>query len=339
MEKTGVTSRNFYLDNTKFFLITMVIWGHVLSNLCEGELCHGVDSFIYAFHMPLFIFISGYFTKVQDSKKFWKATSRLFETLIIFDVIHVIIRIAAGKIVVGEETFWTAFYSPQWSLWYLLSLISWRIMIYYVAKKIKITPSLTLIILSIVLGLLAGFVPVSRELGFQRTFFFLPFFTLGYVCKHIKFDFGTLQKFPVFLATCILMVVLFSTLHFDFQFKSLLMGCHTYYKYDIPLVVSLAVRLAVYFGCFITSVCILRFIPKREIKWISNQGAQTLYYFLYHTIIIYLLMALSAHFKLPTTFLMSIIYTAIIVVAVWALQKVKMFRILPNIISFYRERI
>ncbi len=140
MENTGVAGRNFYLDNTKFFLITMVIWGHVLSNLCEGELCHEVDSFIYVFHMPLFIFISGFFTKVKDSKQFWKATGRLFETLIIFDVIHVIIRIAAGKIVVGEENFWKAFYSPQWSLWYLLSLISWRIMIYYVAKKIKIIP-------------------------------------------------------------------------------------------------------------------------------------------------------------------------------------------------------
>lgn len=49
--------RIYALDSLKFFLIILVIYGHIYS----GEQgMYGVR-FVYLFHMPLFAYISGFF--------------------------------------------------------------------------------------------------------------------------------------------------------------------------------------------------------------------------------------------------------------------------------------
>ena len=141
-----------------------------------------------------------------------------------------------------------------------------------------------------------------------------------------------------YVAAIILLLVLAGSLFTDFEFKARLMGCFPYYRYDAPLIVSLAVRIGTYLACFVTAVCVLRCMPRREIKWISAQGAHTLHYYLYHTIIIYLFMALGLYFKLPTTIYMSVCYLLVVVLVAWGLQRIKFFRSLPNIVSVYRTR-
>lgn len=42
-----MNSRCFYLDNTKFFLIIMVILGHCLSRLGAGDICRAIDKSVY----------------------------------------------------------------------------------------------------------------------------------------------------------------------------------------------------------------------------------------------------------------------------------------------------
>ena len=62
--------REYLFDNYKVLLIILVVIGHFI------EPCYGQNSFLYelkwgivAFHMPAFIFISGYFSKRIPSIK------------------------------------------------------------------------------------------------------------------------------------------------------------------------------------------------------------------------------------------------------------------------------
>ena len=59
------TGRNIYLDIVKYVAIFLVIWGHVVQqSLDPGVVPVRADEiyrFIYSFHMPLFMGISGYF--------------------------------------------------------------------------------------------------------------------------------------------------------------------------------------------------------------------------------------------------------------------------------------
>lgn len=48
--------------NLKFILITLVVAGHFADEIMDySSIYSSIFLFIYAFHMPLFVFISGYF--------------------------------------------------------------------------------------------------------------------------------------------------------------------------------------------------------------------------------------------------------------------------------------
>lgn len=58
------SKRIYFFDNLKFLLIILVVIGHFLDNMFNYSYnFKGIYTFIYTFHMPLFIFITGYFSK------------------------------------------------------------------------------------------------------------------------------------------------------------------------------------------------------------------------------------------------------------------------------------
>ena len=57
-----------YFDYLKFFLIFFVVFGHMIEKYIENPVMRAIYFFIYSFHMPVFIFISGMFAK-YDKKR------------------------------------------------------------------------------------------------------------------------------------------------------------------------------------------------------------------------------------------------------------------------------
>lgn len=162
--------RNTKMDSLKTFLIFMVILGHVIDPYGSGSLndvnCF-VEELIFTFHMPLFIMISGYFCNTgAPMKSFFKRLLEVFATLLVFQFIKILMK--------GDYSL-TAFLTPQYTLWYLLALVYWRLFVYFLNKKLSIT---VVLLISIVISLGAGFVPITI-LSFQRACAFLPFFVLG----------------------------------------------------------------------------------------------------------------------------------------------------------------
>ena len=77
--------RDLRFDTLKGLLILSVVLGHFLSH----EATHSAPSeamanFIYSFHMPLFVFLSGYFT--NGKKAVWGGV-QILETYIVFQLI------------------------------------------------------------------------------------------------------------------------------------------------------------------------------------------------------------------------------------------------------------
>ena len=55
--------RNYFIDNAKFLLMVLVVVGHFgLKQFYLPQIKH-ITYFIYVFHMPCFIFISGFLAK------------------------------------------------------------------------------------------------------------------------------------------------------------------------------------------------------------------------------------------------------------------------------------
>lgn len=60
-------ARNLRLDGVKLLLIVLVVVGHCIEPTRYDNPVSGcLYSIIYSFHMPLFVFLSGYFAKVRS---------------------------------------------------------------------------------------------------------------------------------------------------------------------------------------------------------------------------------------------------------------------------------
>lgn len=165
--------RDLNLDGLKFFLIFCVVLGHMSFN----DFGLQVHRMIYSFHMPAFVFLSGYFT---SSYKPGKSPRWILETLCIYavaQVMHVCLNLVLHEPVTAKYLI-----CPAFTLWYLLCLVIWRVSIWKVFGKTN--SSTWLIIVSVALSIVSGFIPVDSAFSFQRVFSFFPFFVLGFLFKN-----------------------------------------------------------------------------------------------------------------------------------------------------------
>ena len=65
----GISERDGRVDGIKWLLIVLVTIGHAIEPALSNPTANKLYSLIYLFHMPLFIYISGYFVSVSNAKK------------------------------------------------------------------------------------------------------------------------------------------------------------------------------------------------------------------------------------------------------------------------------
>ena len=58
-----------FWDNIKGILIVLVVFGHFLYEFRSNLTLELVTKVIYLFHMPAFVFLSGYFSKSENARK------------------------------------------------------------------------------------------------------------------------------------------------------------------------------------------------------------------------------------------------------------------------------
>lgn len=143
--------RDYFFDNLKAVLIFLVVLGHFLLPIHGDNPLVVVKRLIYVFHMPLFVFISGYFAKkiYKNGQYNFKKILYLLKAYVVFVVaIQVVYAIA------GFEKFTEIdFFSQSGAPWYLFAMIVWYLTIPLV-RKCKAVPVL---LLTVVLALTAGY--------------------------------------------------------------------------------------------------------------------------------------------------------------------------------------
>lgn len=84
--------RDKRIDAVKFWLIVLVITGHVVmrKEFAGSAACAVLWNWRAIFVIPLFIFISGYFSRKKDKKDFWPSILKILEPLIIFHIIGLV---------------------------------------------------------------------------------------------------------------------------------------------------------------------------------------------------------------------------------------------------------
>ncbi|YCK41954.1 acyltransferase family protein [Actinomadura sp. ATCC 39365] len=57
------TARDPFFDNAKYLAIVLVVCGHLIEDQRDAPLAHALYFYVYVFHMPLFIVLSGYLSR------------------------------------------------------------------------------------------------------------------------------------------------------------------------------------------------------------------------------------------------------------------------------------
>ena len=189
-------SRLLALDRARGFGIALVVWGHLAGSATPGMPLWFLISIsvIYGFHMPLFMYLSGFvFYLTSSQTRFWKAPlaqagkrfDRLMVPCLVFGAITIIGKyvfqsigpvddqvdsLAAGFL----KVFTNAPGNPVISIWYLIVLFVYSITAPFLGRNGNL-PFLIMIGLS----LLAWFTEPTSLFYIERIGEYLIFFAIG----------------------------------------------------------------------------------------------------------------------------------------------------------------
>ena len=170
--------RYYIFDNFKGILIFSVVFGHFLwlySCYYTKSTSRKIILFIYYFHMPGFVFISGFLTTDNSLK-----ISNVMKLLILYYIFNFLVYLISYY----YYNYHINFRTPTNTYWYILSLFYWRLII---KSFYKIGFILNL---SIIISLLEGYWNCfNNDFSLVRTIAFFPFFLAGFkLAKSQKFD-------------------------------------------------------------------------------------------------------------------------------------------------------
>ncbi|ONI46299.1 hypothetical protein AN641_01915 [Candidatus Epulonipiscioides gigas] len=322
-------NRIYLLDNLKGLLIFLVVLGHSLElYIDDAFFIEIIYTFIYLFHMPVFVFISGYFSK-NVGKCRQKAFRNFFVPYLIFNTIWALVSIP----VVGIENI--SLLTPGWALWYLISMFFWRISLKDLIRVKYIFP------ISFIIGITTG---LSAEFGtflsLSRTLFFLPFFLGGYYLTENKLlSFRNEKKFfSIFMIslTVILAVVLSYTNIIPVQF---LYGSQAYNNFELPLWALIIARIYMYIIGF-SFVYILVNIVKPTKTFFSKVGTNTFSVYILHTYLVSLVYIVNNFIPFEFLKFLVCIITSIIITYILSLNKVmRIFtKLINNFIDIFTKK-
>lgn len=272
-------NRLVHIDFLKGLAIFLMVMGHVLSwSMADSGCPRTVDSWfvrevIYSFHMPLFMFMSGYVIDLKNKTWSWdvssKAISSRLRTLLLpclsFKVLGIIASVVVGgNIIFNGDMPW--FLRALFEIALLFTAIKWLL------HKMKVVNRVVEIVclmsgygLIFILTHLFRNTAIDEWISFTQFQIMYPYFILGYAFR--KFEMNLKGNWIYTL-----MVVVYAFAFYYYQYAQLSSSVHSAIRY-----------VAALSGIFV--VYQLAFTYCKSKSWVVKSFA----YFGRHSIEIYLL--------------------------------------------------
>ena len=277
-----------WLDVARGILIILVIFGHLIEeNLSGSPGLRATYLFIYAFHIPAFIFASGYVSDSEFSRKSaLKTLASLIQPLIVCQILYWIIEV---NFLGGWSNWQQVFLVPYWLLWYLFSLAVWRLMLVFFSRCPQA------ILVSVLVALVAGLIEDwGYLLSISRTLVFFPFFLAGHLAgknNNIPLPIA-MRHFPIAIGVFIAAGFAAYTLANNQFDARLLYHSMSYGRLELDWDTGIALRMASLAIAAILTCSFFAVIPKKS-TFLAQAGRHSLFAYLSHGIIIKLAIAIG----------------------------------------------
>lgn len=276
-------------DNARWIAVTFVVIGHAILKLIgEADVAYTMYLFIYAFHVPVFVAVSGYFAKSGPSgtRQMHRLLTDIVFPYVVFETIWTVLRwVLGGKFVLDYST-------ASWTLWFLIALLIWRIALpYLVLLRYPLT-------ISIMISIGAGYISsIDGTFTLARTLGLLPFFVFGWKLRQwlvsdtwLQLRAGLVWRWRAAALGLFALLYVLIGLNIDMlralQVRRFLLYDESYATFDYSEFWAGGIRLAVMLIAFALIVAFLLLIPRRK-TWFTDFGAATMYIYLLHTFVLY----------------------------------------------------
>ncbi len=288
MNTLSAKNRSAYWDNIKGILIFLVVFAHILSQLQDRfETINATVDYIYMFHMPAFIFISGFFGKSERSHSF----ESIIKLIFLYFIFNSIMGFIYG---------FTSLLQPMYSCWYLVALIVWRITTHHIAKFKKIN------LILFVTALFIGFYPdIDNTFAAARIIGFYPYYMIGYQLSEEKSVALINKKYIRRAADGILFLMGAGGIAFT---------AYQYFRYTDDALLMIGYqqpievfgRIVLYLTAFLTIYALRCLSPDRKIPLVTMFGRNSLWIFILHRPFTLMLSDYICDLSLPIIFLLSV---------------------------------
>lgn len=266
-------NRDYSFDNLRAVLIICVVFAHLLEIRSPFPFGEDLYRVIYSFHMPVFLFICGWFAKFDRTK----LLLGLFAPYLMLQTAYVFFqRGLYGKDVTLQFT------TPYWLLWFLLALFFYYLLLplYDVATPKK---RLMAWLLVLALSLVAGYdSTVGYGMTLSRLLVFQPWFLLGFYAR--KTD---VKPMPLVgkLLTGLALLACVAVLCCSSITDNMLYGSYAYEKIQYHAGIRLFLAV-VALAWILTFFFVLRPLVNVRIPLLTRLGQNTLSVFLLHGFIV-----------------------------------------------------
>jgi fucose 4-O-acetylase-like acetyltransferase len=265
-------TRDPFFDNAKFLAIILVVVGHAIEPLRDNSAMHAFYLFVYMFHMPVFIIVTGYFSRnfTFSGGKARKLITNLAVPYIIFETAYQVFRWA-----LGPYEFKLSLLAPVWLTWFLMAAFFWRLST-PVWQQLRWP-----IPIAILVALLSGMNELPDTFEMHRTFGLVPFFVIGLMLKPEHFQ--LLRRPGMRWAGA---AVLAAGLAVAFVVQNYMTTEWAYWRHGndylgVSEVTGTVMRLGMLGASLVLSAAFLALVPTR-FTWYTGLGAATLYAYLLH---------------------------------------------------------
>ena len=277
-----------FWDNARFACIVLVVVGHAVQRLAQdSDAAMTLYLLIYAFHMPAFAIISGYFSKggAPNGRQMTRVLTDIVLPYIIFEALWTLTKfLVDGNTVVN-------FTKPSWTLWFLLALAIFRLILPYLA--LLRWP----LMWSIVISVTAGYLPnLDSTFALNRTLALLPFFVFGWwlnehdIIARLRLLGRRPWWVPVVAAAVLVAAACVLWFGLDGWHE---MGLRRWFFYDSsyasmgnPEWWAGGVRIVLMVLAVVLTCAFVALVPQRHTWW-SHLGQYTMYVYLLHTFVLY----------------------------------------------------
>ena len=236
--------------------------------------------YIYMFHMPAFVFVSGVF-----SKKYMEKGAPQLNKLAGYFILYTIYKTVLWLLFCHYQgqAFKFDLFSEGSAPWYLLAMVIW-LLILPVFAKLNFTPGM---ILALFIGI---FIPFSDSLGIflsmSRVVIFLPFFIGGYYFKpgYIEKFKKSIYKIPAVLILILVAIFVITNIDFITRYNNLLYADHSYAFLHTSVANALLLKIGWYFMASLMLFALLILCPKKKFCF-SYIGSRTLAIYIFHRLI------------------------------------------------------